>query len=189
MQVDYSVELGPDDETLEFPWSTPGDGPRYFDLKQDPDALRNLEEAEREPELRDFLAKVNGPGSILESAKCDVWSSTEIHPEEEILGLPWKFGSYVDVVFSSAAERFSFESHESVLKKLCDLLKRAPEIPASAEFLLRHCNFHERDGLQTGFYVTFYLFGFGEDEEAAHRQWGIALRLVGNAIRQVGVGR
>ena len=189
MQVDYAVELGSDDETLEFPWSAPEGGPRYFDLKQDPDALRNIEEAQRELELRDFLTKLNGPDSILESAKCDVWSSGEIHPEEEIFGLPWKFGSYVDIVFSGVAERSSFESHENVLKKLCDLLKRAPDIPASAEFLLRHCYFRQSDGMQTGFYVTFYLFGFGEDEEAAHRQWGIALRLVGNAMRQVGMGR
>ncbi len=50
------------------------------------------------PELGEFLAAVNSPASILETAKCDAWSSTEINPEEEIFGAACKFGSYVDLV-------------------------------------------------------------------------------------------
>ena len=38
------------------------------------------------PELGDFLAAVNSPAGILETAKCDAWASTEINPEEEIFG-------------------------------------------------------------------------------------------------------
>jgi hypothetical protein len=185
MQVDYAVELGRDDETLDFPWATPGGNPRYYDLKRDQGAIEHIEEAARAMELREFLISVNSQSSPLESAKCDAWSSAEINPEEEIFGLPWKFGSYVDLLFSQQEVRFSFEHHEKLLKELTGLLKRAPEIPDSAEFLLRRCFFHENEDVREGFYMTFYLFGYGKDEEDARRQWGIGLKLVTAALGQL----
>ncbi len=185
MQVDYAVELGRDDETLEFPWGAPDGGPRYYDVKRDPRALEQVEEAKNNTALHDFLAALNRPPSVLQSAKCDAWSSKEIQPEEEIFGAPWKFGSYVDLLFADAADRYSFEVHERLLKKLTTLLRQVPEIPASSEFLLRRCFYHEHATLRDGFYVTFYLFGYGEDEGTARRQWEIALKLVRNAIGQL----
>ena len=146
--------------------------------------LGNVEEAARFSELRDFLATVNSGSSILETAKCDAWSTNELNAEEEIFGGGWKFGSYVDLVFSAGEARFSFPLHEDFAKQISALLKRAPEIPASAEFLVRRCYFHENDAMREGFYVTFYLFGYGADEIKARQQWGIALRLAGNALVQ-----
>jgi hypothetical protein len=66
------------------------------------------------------------------------------------------------------------------------LLKKSPEIPASAEFLIRRCYYSEANGQGTfGFYVSFYGFGYGEDEQRARMQWAIVLKLVGNAILQL----
>ena len=188
MQVDFAVELGRDDETLEFPWAAPAGGARYYDLKRNPDLLEQIEEARRVAELRDFLISVNSPSSVLESAKCDTWSTSEINPDEKIFHLPWKFGSYVDLLFSNKAARFSFEQHETLLKQLTGLLQRVPEIPDSAEFLLRRCFYSEHDAVREGYYVTFYLFGFGEDEVKARQQWGIALKLVAGALAQLSSG-
>jgi len=39
--------------------------------------------------------------------------------------------------------------------------------------------------MREGFYVTFYLFGYGEDEAQARESWAIGLKLVENAIRQM----
>jgi hypothetical protein len=183
MQADFAVELGHDDETLDVPWTSPEERLRYYDLKHDPQLLDQIEEAVQNPALRDFLRIVNA--STLESAKCDTWTTQETNPEEEIFGLPWKFGSYVDLLFAASASRFSFADHESLLKELSALLKRAPEIPASAEFLLRRCRYHENERIRDGYYATFYLFGYGEDEGKARRQWEIALKLVSNAIGQL----
>jgi hypothetical protein len=185
MQVDYAVELGRDEETLEIPWADPDGGHRYYNLKRDPQALEKIEEALQIAELRDFLLAVNSSASILESAKCDAWATDEIHPEEEIYGAPWKFGSYVDLLFTSPSARLSFEDHENLLKRLVALLQHVPEIPASAEFLLRRCYYHENSDVRTGFYVTCYLFGFGEDQAKARRQWEIALKLVTDALSQL----
>lgn len=186
MEADFAVELGADDETLELPWAaTDNDGgPRYYDLKRQPELLRSIEEAIRVPELGEFLAVMNSPAGVLETAKCDAWWSTEINPEEEIFGAGYKFCSYVDILFSQETLRYSFADHEQFAKRVTQLLKRVPEIPAAAELLIRRCFYHVTDKIQQGFYITFYLFGYGDDEPQARQRWAIALKLVENAIRQ-----
>jgi len=185
VQADFAVELGADDETLEMPWAAEGGGPRYYDLKRHPELLLNLEEAQRVQELGEFLAAANAAAGILETAKCDVWSSTEINAEEEIFGAAHKFGSYVDLLFSDATSRFSFLEHEQLAMRLTQLLQRAPEIPSAAEFLIRRCYYRGEEGIRDGFYITFYLFGYGDDESQSRQRWSIALTLVENAIRQL----
>ena len=128
MEADFAVELGVDDETLELPWAADDGGPRYYDLKRQPELLLNIEEASRVPELAEFLVVMNSAASILETAKCDTWSSTEINPEEEIFGAAYKFGSYVDILFSQATLRCSFAEHEQFAKRVTQLLKRVPEL-------------------------------------------------------------
>ncbi len=184
MQVDFAVELGRDDETLDFPWSTSDGGPQYYNLKRDPEGLDRIEEAARTEELGDFLRAVNAPRSLVESAKCDTWVTDEINPEEEIFGAPWKFGCYVDLLFTNPESRFVFEEHEKLLKELTQLLQRVPDIPAAVEFLLRRCRYHGNADLRDGFYVTVYVFGYGEDESKSRQQWGTALKLVSNAVAQ-----
>jgi hypothetical protein len=189
LNADFGVELGREDETLDLPWAISNGGPRYYDLKRQPEALAHIEEATRFSELREFLTAINSSVSTLQSAKCDVWTTREMNPEEDIFGVSYKFGSYVDLVFSTEEQRNSFPAHEDFLKRLTALLKRAPEIPAAAEFLLRRCFYHENDSTHEGFYVTFYLFGYGTDEMKARQQWGIALKLAGNAIAQCSSSR
>ena len=186
MQVDFAVELGPDDETLELPWAAPDGAPRYEDLKRHPERLHSIEEANRAPELAEFLRTANSAASILETAKCDVWSSTEMNPEEEIFGAGHKFGCYVDLLFTNDAARFSFDAHEQFVKRMTELLKQVPEIPAAAEFLVRRCYYHSTGAKsRDGFYITQYVFGYGADQAQARQQWAIAMKLIENAIRQI----
>ena len=183
MQVDFAVELCADDETLEMPWAAEAGGPRYFDVKRHPELLVHVTEAQSAPEIRQFLRAVNAPAGTLETAKCDFWSSTDINPEEEIFGATHKFGSYVDLLFSETTSRFSFAQHERLAQVLTGLMKEAPEIPASAEFLIRRCYYHDEEQIRDGFFITFYLFGYGEDEEQSRQRWAIGLKLVEDAIR------
>ena len=181
MEADFAVELAAEDETLEFPWAAGEGGPRYYDLKSHPELLLSVPEAQRVAALGEFLASINSPPSILETAKCDTWGAREMNPEEKIFGAAYKFGSYVDLLFSGE-RRYAFSAHEDFARQLVNLLKRVPEIPAAAEFLLRRAYYHENRG---GFYITFYLFGYGDDEPQARQRWAIALKLVENAIRQL----
>ena len=97
--------------------------------------------------------------------------------------------------FAEGAPRFSFEQHEEFARRLIKLLSRAPQISAAAEFIVRRC-YYENAGTSggsepashcEGFYFTFYLSAYGDDEGDAHKRWGIALKLVGNAILQLSV--
>jgi hypothetical protein len=184
VEADFAVELGIDDETLELPWAAEDGGPRYYDLKRQPELLLNVEEASRAPELAEFLVAVNAPDGTLESAKCDTWLSPEINPEEEIFGAACKFCSYVDILFSQETQRYSFAEHEQFVKRITQLLKRVPEIPAAVELLIRRAFYHASDEIREGFYITLYVFGYGDDEAQARLRWAIALKLAENAIRQ-----
>jgi hypothetical protein len=185
MEADFVVELGPDDEVLDFPWADPENRWRYYDLKHQPELLLNVAEAHEFPELESFLLAANSPSAKLESAKCDAWFTTEMNVEDVIFGESGKFGSYVDLVFSDDGDRYSFESHEKLARKLVELLKLVPEIPCAAEFLIRRCYYRRQDEPMSGFYITFYLFGYGDDEAQARKRWAIGLKLVENIILQL----
>jgi len=185
VEADFAVELGEKDETLEMPWAGNQEVSGYCDLKHHPELLSKIEEVDRVQELGEFLLSVNSATSTFETAKCDAWSTTEINREEEIFDATHKFGSYVDLVFSGQQKPFSFPQHEQFAGRLTQLLRKAPEIAATAEFLIRRCHYHVANELRDGFYITFYLFGFGQDEAQARERWAIALKLVDYAIRQV----
>lgn len=190
MQADISVELGPDDPTLALPWSDPEGRFRYYDLRRNPEQIDQIEEAKTFPDLREFLATVNAGPSNLQTAKCDAWFSEELNEEEEIFGAKCKFGAYVDVVFHQRAPQESFPIHEAFGARLIELLKRAPELPAAVEVMIRRAHFESSDGeVREGYYFTVYVFGYGDDEQDAQQAWGIAQRLTGHALLQMSTGR
>jgi len=187
MQADYAVELGRDNAALEIPWRSEHDGVLYYDLKGHPELVGQIPEAAALPELSAFLTRINAPGFPLATAKCDVWFTRELSEEEEIFGASAKFVSYVDLVFADDEPRLSLERHEAVSKTLCELLKRAPEIAAAVEFVIRRCYFHAAgnpDESANGFAITDYVSGFGEDEAEARKRWSIALTLTQHALVQ-----
>jgi hypothetical protein len=188
MQADYSLELGREDPALELPWQSEDGASRYYDLKRHPDLVLQIPEAARSAELSTFLSRVNAPEFPLQSAKCDAWYSQEISAEEEIFGEAGKFVCYVDLVFAGDGSRLSLERHEILAKSLCALLKRAPEMSASVELVIRRCFYHlddNPDESSSGFSITTYVSGFGNDEAEARRRWSIALTMLQHALVQV----
>jgi hypothetical protein len=202
MDADWSVELGPDAPTLAVPWTSDDGRLRFYDLRAQPELLLYIEEAARSAELGEFLAALNSTHSCVQTAKCDVWFSRELSEVEAIYGASCKFGSYIDLIFTAHEARASVAEHEQLAKRLCELLRKAPEISAAAEFIVRRCHYEisladpplplpvlerQREDAEfaEGFYVTFYLFGYDDEEADARRRWSIALRLIGNAILQV----
>ena len=187
MQVESSIELGAQDEALELPWSSPSGELRYYDLKRQPELLLEIGETFGNQELGEFLAATNSASSICETSKCDTWLSDKIEEEERIFGASWKFGSYVDLVFSEGEPRQSLLAHEQLVRSLGELLKRVPEISCAVELCIRHCYFHGPGAADSkqGFGMTFYLFGYGDDEAEARSRWNIGLKLVENALLQL----
>src|SRR5271167_4254693 len=141
MDADFSIELGRDDPVLDFPWKDPAGKLSYVDLKRSPELLAEIEEAEKLPELGEFLRTLNSPRSLVQTAKCDAWAASELNAEEEIYDASHKFASYVDAVFSNIDARQSFPVHEQFARKLMELLRRTPETPSAAEVCVRRCYF------------------------------------------------
>ena len=187
MHADFALELGPGDAALELPWKSPDGAQRYYDLKRRPELLLEVQEAHDNRELGEFLVTTNSPVSMFETAKCDTWLSNELTEEEQIYGAAWKFGSYVDLVFTEREPRFLLPEHEAFAERLVKLLARAPEISAAAEFIVRRCYYHRAEGgdSDSGYYFTFYLNGYGDDEDEARRRWNVGLKLVENALVQL----
>ncbi len=189
MDADFSIELGREDPVLDFSWSDPDGKLRYFDLKRHPELLADVSEARQFSELAECLRAVNSAISVVESAKCDAWSTSDLAPEEEIFGASHKFVSYVDLVFSRTDHRELFSFHEHFAKRLVELLRRTPETPSAVEVNVRRCRFHGSDEVQEGHYFTVYVTGYGQDEAQARLNWAIGMRLTANAILQVSAAR
>ncbi len=212
MDADFSVELGPpsEDATLQFPWESGPSGTGFLDLKLRPELLPAVEEAVRYPELGRFLKTLNARGSLFQTAKCDAWFDREISAAEQIYERSGRFGCYVDLVFdeANADSRFSFFRHEDLAGSLVKLLKKAPEIAAAVEIVIRRCYYRQSaaaagaqpgsnttiaaaaatnspEGLHSGFYFTLYVFAYGDDEAEARRPWQVAMQLAANAILQL----
>jgi hypothetical protein len=185
MDADFSIELGREDPVLDFPWTDPDGKLAYFDLKRHRELLARVGEAKQFPELTEFLRAVNSALSMVESAKCDAWTTAELSPEEEIFGASYKCASYVDLVFSDIDHRQSFPFHELFAKGLVELLRRTPDTPSAAELYVRRCYFHTEAERGEGFYITVYVSGYGDDEARARQNWEIGLKLVGNAVLQL----
>jgi hypothetical protein len=185
MLAEWNVELGADDPQLEIPWRSEDGSLRYLDLKRQTELLLEISEACGNSTLAGFLEWANSRESPFETAKCDTWSTNEITAEEEIFGEPHKFGSYIDLLFTSG-DFTSFPKHETFVQKLATLLRHAPDISASADFIVRRCIDRRDDRApQHGFYITFHLSGFGEDEPDARSHWAIAMKTVQHAIMQM----
>lgn len=188
MQADFSVELGAGDPTLELPWKSDDPRVQYYDLHSHPDLLAQIPEAQANEPLAEFLAAINSPHCLVQTAKCDTWSSQQMDVEDEPFGAAVKYESYIDLVPAAAGPRYSFPEIEDLGRKLARLLQRVPEIPAAAEFVVRRCYYHpesEPAAVREGFYLTFYLSGYGEEEPEAQQRWSIALQLVANALLQL----
>jgi hypothetical protein len=188
MDADFSIELGREDPVLDFPWKDPVGPLAYRDLKRRPELMASIEEAEKFHELGEFLRAMNSAGSVVETAKCDAWATRELSAEEEIFDSSHKFASYVDVVFCNIDARLSLSTHEQFARKLVELLRRVPETPSAAEVCVRRCYFEEEGRVQEGFYCTLYVSGYGNDGVSANQNWGLGLKLMGNAIVQLSAG-
>jgi hypothetical protein len=197
MEAEFSVELGPDAPALELPWASEDGKQRFFDLRARPELLLEIPEAAANRALGEFLASVNHAGGPLQTVKCDTWFSSEISEEEKIYGAALKFASYVDLVFTSDNARNQMAAHETFGRELCGLLAKAPPISVAAELVVRRCYVHSAalaagklpepdvSDSEDAYCMTFYLVGYGDEEDEARQRWTIGLKLVENAILQL----
>ena len=104
----------------------------------------------------------------------------------------------MDVIFTDVSQHTSFPRHEEFGRAISQLLNKAPDFAAAAEFIIRRCYYHVRDGathtadvnldnaeVESGFGITIYLYGYGDDAAEAKQRWTIALKVLQNALVQL----
>jgi len=190
MDADWSVELGADDPALEFPWKSPDSTVGYVDLSQNMRGLERIPEAMLHHPLLSFLTGINGgmSGSPWLSVKCDAWMDQEVNEYVAPYPMHWRMASYVDVIRRDVSERFSFEQHQKWVKAGVKRLHRFPDGSYYCELIVRRCYYHLDDNPQdskAGFYITVYVFGYGDIEFNAQSSWKGGLDRVAHTLLSV----
>jgi hypothetical protein len=143
-----------------------------------------LEECRRCPALADLLRNLNAPGSGFRTIKCDVWTTRRLSEDEKMdFNLPFKVGSYVDLVYDLARLNSRCEPLLRLAKKLEQLL-RPCRVQAQAEMDVRHCLFHSRR--RWGYSATIFVHGYGRSPMEAKREWSRAVEHLGKALSMIG---
>jgi hypothetical protein len=181
VRIEINQELEPDDDTLEVPWASTADpSRRYWDLKLFPEKIAALHECGEFPALGVCLAKINTPGSILRTAKCDVWTTADLAEDERMdFNLPFKIGSYLDVVFDRAEFRKRLDKHAGFAEKLQNDLS-AFRVQGQIEIIIRRCLFHPED--VWGYALTLFIHAYGSTRAEAVTQWSRAIEALGEAL-------
>ena len=184
MRVDLSQELDPGDDTLEMPWTSPANpAVKYMDLKVQPDLIDLIWEAVGRPVIASFLTETNSSSSAFRTAKCDVWTTTELAEDEKLdFGLPHKVGSYFDLVFDSPESNSRLEAQLELGAKLERKLGGL-RVQAQVEICVRRCRFQAGD--RWGYYVTLFIHGYGATQAEAEGEWSRALAAVKKVLGEI----
>lgn len=191
MLSEWSAECGEHDPVLVVPWASPDGRLRWVDLRDDPDALDNIAEADEYPALLAALRALNGPRSPIFTAKCDAWSMDEselvavrmdLLLEDEVAGAGMT--SYIDLLWRERAVFTSRPRVEGVLYRLDRALGDLPFTLAVVENVLRPAVVELNGTVAEGYAVTLYVKGVGVDEAEAVQRWDEALRAVAALLRQ-----
>jgi hypothetical protein len=178
-EIVTEIETG--DSVLEMPWASPSDRSlRYRDLKLFPERIAELPECRDFPELAECLALLNAPSSPLRSAKCDVWHTANLAEDERLdFSLPFKTGSYLDLVFDDPKVRKDLDAHSRFAEKLQRALSPL-RVQAQMEIVLRRCLFHPEE--VWGYALTVFLHAYGLTGAEALTEWSRAITALGQAL-------
>jgi len=177
MQVELAVELGDGDPKLEIPWPEAEPNRAYFDLRDDPRAIAQVEPAQRHPPLRAFLVAVNSEDSVFATARSRVC----VQGQDAAPSASRNFSSEIDLVFAETARNSAQASFDELGRSLAELLERE----GGANYLnvrlsIRRCRFAR--AARSGHCLSVILTAQGETKEQAELRWGLALARLQQAL-------
>ena len=194
MLAEWTAACGPDDPTLEVPWSDPATGARFVNLRTHPFDLPEVFETEIYPGLRRALRSLNAANSAFLTAKCDAWTlypevaaerleqlrlELDLFDEDVAFGM----GCYIDLL---PRERSLFASAHVATDRLARIVRRVTRLPhdfAAFELTLRPAMVDLTAPLE-GYSATLYLTAVAADPETAARRWEAALEDIVNLLRE-----
>ncbi len=190
MLSEWSAECGADDPVLVVPWSSPDGALHWVDLRDNPDALDTITEADEYPALLACLRALNGTRSPVFTAKCDAWTMDSdeleslradlmLEPEVAQAG----FVSYIDLLWRERSVFISRPRMEGMLYRIDRMVADMPHSLAKLECVLRPCVADLDGTVAEGFAVTVYVKAAGVDDSEAAERWDAALREVSTLMR------
>ncbi len=187
MYSDWSVEMEGASPVLFVPWTDESGRLSYIDLRSNPEGIGGIPEAVEHPALGRALLALNGAGSNIATAKCDVWplDASDLAACADLLDLDdpaedaaYGFGSYIDTVVRDPEAFASLELHLELLRNLAKGTASLEVEDATAEFVLRRCMVASGETTSAGHAVTVYVYGVGSAEKLAYARWSEALAAV-----------
>ena len=189
MLFDWSAACSADDPVLVVPWHDVTSGLHFIDLRDDPDALDSIAEAEQFPALLQCLRALNGARSPLFTAKCDVWPASaeelaaialelQAEPEHAVAGQI----SYLDLLCRDRALFSSFHQQQHLLGRMERRLAALEQPAAIAEAVVRPA-LMDFTSPQEGFCLSLYIKAVGSTSAAADQAWSGALVAVTSVLR------
>ncbi len=183
MLSEWTAECGTDDPVLVVPWSSPDGSLAWVDLRDDPDALDHVHEADEHPALLAALRALNGTRSPVFTAKCDIWTMDvdELAAmQADLLLEPYQAQSgitcYIDLLWRERSVFASRARTEQMLYRLDRLAGELPQTLSKLEWIVRPAVLDLDGSVREGYAVTLYVKAVGTDEQEAHDRWDAALR-------------
>ncbi len=190
MLSEWNAACGIDDPVLVVPWSSPDGTLHWIDLRDNPDALDNVTEADDHPALLAALRTMNGNRSPIFTAKCDVWTmdAVELEATRDNLLLDDDVAtagtaSYIDALWRERSIFTSRHRMEQMLYRTDRLATDLPHSLALLECTLRPAVVDLDGSVAEGFAISLYVKAVGVDEDEAQERWDAALRAVAFLFR------
>jgi len=149
--------------------------PGLVDLRRHPERIAEVAEAAAFEPLAVLLQRLNGPGSPLWTAKCDLW---EPEPGEvsgpvaaRVGGTHTVLASYIDLLPRRGQAFAEWREAARFCQEWVARLTPVPLASCRAELIVRQAIAGEADG----FGVTAYISAEGTDRQAAAHALGAAL--------------
>ena len=157
---------------LDFPWNDPAGKLVYVDLKRCPQLIAQIEEAATFPELGVFLQALNSARSMVETAKCDGWETTDLIVRKIFIRHRISARVMSMLYFLSHQRVFLILTHEQFARKLVKLVRQSSRLGRRRRSMrpavLLRARRHSRRLL-----LTLYISGYGNDDLFA-RNWRMA---------------
>jgi hypothetical protein len=189
MLAEWSAECAVEDPVLIVPWYDPDGKAAFVDLRANPYDFDAIPEAEHYPALMQALRALNATRSSVFTAKCDAWplegdelSQLQMNLDIDPVEVPCGFGSYIDAVARERSLFTAFHQHEQLLRRLARLAASLDHPSAALDCVVRPA-LVDLEGPQQGFAISLYVKALGIDEEAALREWALALDAVVALVR------
>jgi hypothetical protein len=174
MEAEWEVEVGGGAPVIDALW------PGFVDLRRNPERIGEIQEAAAFPALARLLLTLNGAGSPLWTAKCDLW---EPEADESAGGcVPAKLACYVDLLPLASHLFVHWEDAEIFCREWVARLAPVPLPECRVDLVVRKAV----SGPAEGFGVTAYLSAGGRaggrDRSTAAEALAAALAAFAGAI-------